>query len=141
MYYHSDGSGRDNYIEVNSGGLNYIHKHLEYREAFKKSLRSIDRPQSAYAKYGGKEVGLRKTSSVSLLSKHQSQPSQRIELIKSQYNFGSKFNRAQSDLKSYQDHLDARLSQPKFQRPKIMDKKYLRKSVGDASGFYKPVRK
>ena len=25
VYYHSDGTGRDNYIEVNSGGLNNVH--------------------------------------------------------------------------------------------------------------------
>ena len=44
IYYHSDGSGRDNYIEIDSGGLNYTSNKLEYREAFKASLRSIDRP-------------------------------------------------------------------------------------------------
>ena len=50
VYYHSDGSGRDNYIEMNSGGLNNCGKMLEYRDAFKASLRQIDRPHSAYVK-------------------------------------------------------------------------------------------
>ena len=44
VYYRSDGSGRDNYIELNSGGLNNQFRHNEYREAFKASLRKIDRP-------------------------------------------------------------------------------------------------
>ena len=39
VYYHSDGSGRDNYIEMNSGGLNNAWRHNEYRENFKASLR------------------------------------------------------------------------------------------------------
>ena len=39
VYYRSDGSGRDNYIEMNSGGLNNCFRHAEYRTAFKNSLR------------------------------------------------------------------------------------------------------
>ena len=84
---------------------------------------------------------MRKTNSVSLLSRHKSQPSQKIVFIKSQMNFGDLFKQRQAELKTYQDSLDKRLSQPKFQRPKLFDKKYLRKSVGDVSGFYKSVPK
>ena len=54
VYYRSDGSGRDAYIEFNSGGLNNQFKHNEYRERFKASLWQIDRPQSAYVKCGGR---------------------------------------------------------------------------------------
>ena len=87
VYYRSDGSGRDAYIESNSGGLNNQFRHNEYRERFKASLRQIDRPQSAYVKYGGRQVGMRATKSVTTLAKFQKEPSQKEVFIKSQMSF------------------------------------------------------
>ena len=40
VYYHSDGKGRDSYIESNSGGLNGFCSLPDATQAFKKSLRT-----------------------------------------------------------------------------------------------------
>ena len=70
VFYHSDGSGRDTYIGSNSGGLNNYTGQQEYREAFKRSLRQIDRPQTTYYKQGGRYNGMKKTPSVNTFA-HQ----------------------------------------------------------------------
>lgn len=49
IYYRADGSGRDSYIETTSGGqFNTINATLDYREVFKKTLRSYDRTVSKH---------------------------------------------------------------------------------------------
>ena len=58
----ADGSGRDSYVNLTSGGMHAGYRDCRYREAFKKSLRQIERPQSAYVKYGGKQTGMKKTA-------------------------------------------------------------------------------
>ena len=39
VHYPADGSGRDSYVNLTSGGMHTGYRDCEYREAFKKSLR------------------------------------------------------------------------------------------------------
>lgn len=44
IYYRPDGSGRDNYIDCNSGGqFSLTRTNFDFKESFKKSLRSYER--------------------------------------------------------------------------------------------------
>ena len=51
VYYHSDGKGRDAYIETNSGGLNGYATLLDSTEFFKRTLRA-ESSLSPYKSYG-----------------------------------------------------------------------------------------
>ena len=47
VFYRANGGGRDTYIENTSGGqFNTINSTLDYRETFKKTLRSYERATS-----------------------------------------------------------------------------------------------
>ena len=82
VFYHSDGSGRDNYITINAGGLaNPGSKTIDYVTSFKQSLRKIDRPQSAYSKMGGFSGGIKKTPSVTKLRPKQGDPTRRNDIL------------------------------------------------------------
>jgi len=57
VHYYSDGSGRDSYVVTTEGGLAQNYRNIDYRTAFKQSLRKPDRIRSAFVKRGDHEVG------------------------------------------------------------------------------------
>ena len=54
FHYHSDGKGRDRYVEIDSGGLNKNFTVLSSSDAFRRSLRTNERSCSPYMKPGGR---------------------------------------------------------------------------------------
>ena len=112
VYYHSDGSGRDSYVGINAGGLTNSRNFLEYRDAFKKSLRTVDRPTTGYVKLGQHATGMQRAPSVTLLA--PSGPHRLPDLYQEmQMSFPQGFNDSQQRLGRYQKGLDRRLSVPK----------------------------
>ena len=59
----------------------YGSKLVEQGHAFRDSLRSYDRPQSAYVKTGGYGSGMKKKPSVTLLSANKGDASRRKDIF------------------------------------------------------------
>ena len=94
VYYHSDGSGRDSYVCVNAGGLTSVGRQTEYRDAFKKSLRTIQRPQTSYVKLGQSQAGIKRSPTVTLLPPRINE---RTDLmVQTQLTFSRKFVETQN---------------------------------------------
>ena len=51
VFYRADGTGRDTYVETNSGGINGVFSHPEYRENFKASLRQYKKSYAGVGSY------------------------------------------------------------------------------------------
>ena len=67
IHYHNDGSGRDTYVSNTDGGLTHNRNRLvDFRTAFRESLRKPDRLLTSYVKEGGHETGVRKSLYFSL---------------------------------------------------------------------------
>ena len=67
VHYHNNGSGRDSYISHTDGGLTHNRNTLvDFRQAFKDSLRRQDRLQTSYVKQGGHDGGIRRSLRSSL---------------------------------------------------------------------------
>ena len=82
VQYHSDGTGRDSYINFNKGGLSVYGSKVEHHmDTYKRSLRQSSRPQSAYVKSGGFGSGIKKTASVTLLPARAGDPSRREDIF------------------------------------------------------------
>ena len=52
-----------NEYRTTSGGFNNVGRVVEYRQAFKDSLRQYERPFSSYVKLGGMACGMQRTAS------------------------------------------------------------------------------
>ena len=128
VHYVCDGTGRDNYVHVNSGGMTSYGTNKDSRTAFKESLRQYDRqPANSFLKLGGTQVGFRKTASLTSF-KTLNQPGkmslQRNDpFSKSQLHFNTNYYETQNALSKYQRQLDDRLSTPKTRKLKIVVKK------------------
>ena len=66
VYYRNDGTGRDSYIGSTSGGLMTNCSLVDFKTAFKQSLRRYERSQQAFVKHGGHSVGFTKSQSAFL---------------------------------------------------------------------------
>ena len=63
VHYHSDGTGSDSYIGRTEGGLSQIYSSVDFKTAFKQSLRRSTSSLTTFVKKGGHEAGLSKTKS------------------------------------------------------------------------------
>ena len=99
LHYHADGSGRDTYINVSSGGLAASYTPGEYGRTFKTSLRSYNRTESCgkYRNMSGRGTKKEKSDF----------------FVKSQNHFGYKHDAEMKQFSNYMKGLDQRLSRPK----------------------------
>ena len=80
----------------------YGSKVVEQEHAFKQSLRTYARPQSAYVKTGGFSSGMVKKASVTLLPSRAGDASRRKDILTdAQLTYSHKFINSQNKMKDY----------------------------------------
>ena len=96
----NNGTGRDSYIGVNSGGLRAPHISGNYKRTFYNDLRHYDRRDYGFGK---------RYTSMHTATTNEKQD----EFRKSQNHFNHKYVREMNLVHNYQNMLDDRLSRPK----------------------------
>ena len=106
VYYHSDGTGRDSYVVVSSGGLVKAANAGEYKSTFYQQLRQYENRNGSHP---SSKNFLKMNRSISPKSKQDI-------YFQTMANFSKKHQHESKLISMYQHQMDKRLSKPKIKK-------------------------